>query len=158
MNFQAVFVDPGQKVALDFLIVDIIETEQIIKVENLVIFREDVVGCPDVSDVSELLLLPADQDPDLDPLLRELVGGGDGGSHGAEDALRHLLHRARGVDLETLLEPDALRVEVHHPVHGRVAAVVRRGLVRGEVQGAAVVDWQLQYTGRELQLGFKIFV
>ena len=138
--FQAVFVDPGQKVALDFLIVDLIETEQIIKVENLIIFREDVVGCPDVSDVGELLLLPADQDPDLDPLLRELVGSGDGGPHGAEDALRHLLHRARGVDLETLLEPDTLGVEVHHPVHLGISAMVRCRLVRGEVEAPTMIN------------------
>ena len=70
--------------------------------------------------------------------------GGNGGPHCPEHPLRNLLHRAGSVDLEALLEPDALGVEVHHPVHLRLAAVVGRGLVRGEVETATVIHRQLE--------------
>ena len=59
--------------------------------------------------------------------------GGNGGPHCPEHPLRNLLHRAGSVDLEALLEPDALGVEIHHPVYLGVSVMVRRGLVGGKV-------------------------
>ena len=66
--------------------------------------------------------------------------GGNGGPHCPEHPLRNLLHRAGSLDLEALLEPDALGVEVHHPVHLGISAMVRCRLVRGEVEAPTMIN------------------
>ena len=76
VDLQTVFVDSGQEVALHLLIIEFVETEEIIKVDNLVVLREDVVGGSDVADVREAVLFSDHQDANLDSLLRELVLGG----------------------------------------------------------------------------------
>ena len=54
---ETVFVHSGEKITFQFLIVEFIKTQQIIKVKYLIVLREDVVGCLDMSDVVERVLL-----------------------------------------------------------------------------------------------------
>ena len=58
MNFETISVNTWQKIALDFLIIEFIKAEQVIKVDNVIILREDVVSSSDMSDVGEVVLLP----------------------------------------------------------------------------------------------------
>ena len=69
MDLQTVFVDSGQEVALHLLIIKFVEAEKIVKVDNLIVLREDVVGGFDVTDVGETVLFSDHQDTDLDSLL-----------------------------------------------------------------------------------------
>ena len=97
-----------------------------------------------MADVGEALLLSNHQDSNLDSLLFKLILSGDRSSDCPQHTLRNLLHRPRGENFETFLEPDTLGVQVHRPVHLGVPGVVRGGLVGGEDQGPAVVDGQLK--------------
>ena len=76
MDLQTVFVDSRQEVALHLLIIDLVKAEKIVKVDNLIVLRKDVIGGSDVTNVSETVLFSDHQDPNLDPLLLELVLGG----------------------------------------------------------------------------------
>lgn len=142
LDLQGVPVGPDEEAAAPLQVVELVEAEQVVKVDDLVVGAEDVVGGPHVPDVGEALLLAQHDDADLYPPLR-LVLGGDAHPDGPEHLFRHLLHLAGGENLEALLEPDALRVEVDHPLGLAVAAVVGRGLLRAVEEGAGVVDGQL---------------
>ena len=69
-----------------------------------------------MSNMRVAVLFANTEDPDLHPLVVELVLGGHGGPHGAQHPLGHLLHRARCADFEAALKPNPLRIKVHHPV------------------------------------------
>ena len=76
MDLQTVFVDSRQEVALHLLIIDLVKAEKIVKVDNLIVLRKDVIGGSDVTNVRETVLFSDHQNPNLDPLLLELVLGG----------------------------------------------------------------------------------
>ena len=76
MDLQTVFVDSRQEVALHLLIIDLVKAEKIIKVDNLIVLRKDVIGGPHVTNVRKTVLFSNHQNPNLDPLLLELVLGG----------------------------------------------------------------------------------
>ena len=76
MDLQTVFVDSRQEVALHLLIIDLVKAEKIVKVDNLIVLRKDVIGGSDVTNVRKTVLFSDHQDPNLDPLLLELVLGG----------------------------------------------------------------------------------
>ena len=76
MDLQTVFVDSRQEVALHLLIIDLVKAEKIVKVDNLIVLRKDVIGGSDVTNVRETVLFSDHQNTNLDPLLLELVLGG----------------------------------------------------------------------------------
>ena len=76
MDLQTVFVDSRQKVALHLLIIDLIKAEKIVKVDNLIVLRKDIIGGSDVTNVRETVLFSDHQNANLDPFLLELVLGG----------------------------------------------------------------------------------
>ena len=76
MDLQTVFVDSRQEVALHLLIIDLVKAEKIVKVDNLIVLRKDVIGGSDVTNVSKTVLFSDHQDANLDPLLLEFVLGG----------------------------------------------------------------------------------
>ena len=69
MDLQTVFVDSGQEVTLHLLIIKFVKAEKMVKVDNLIVLREDVVGGFDVTNVGETVLFSDHQDTDLDSLL-----------------------------------------------------------------------------------------
>ena len=76
MDLQTVFVDSRQEVALHLLIIDLVKAEKIVKVDNLIVLRKDVIGGSDVTNVRKTVLFSDHQNANLDPLLLELVLGG----------------------------------------------------------------------------------
>ena len=76
MDLQTVFVDSRQEVALHLLIIDLVKAEKIVKVDNLIVLRKDVIGGSDVTNVGKTVLFSDHQNTNLDPLLLEFVLGG----------------------------------------------------------------------------------
>ena len=73
VDLEAVLVDPREVVALHFYVIELVKAEEVVKVENLIIFREDAVGRPDMADVEVFLLLAHHEDTNLYPLFFELI-------------------------------------------------------------------------------------
>ena len=88
MNFQTVFVNSREVVALHFNVIKFIKAQEVIKVNNLIVFREDVVRRLYMANMNVTLLLSHHKHADLDPLFlsrvysrsqRRFSGGLDGG-------------------------------------------------------------------------------
>jgi len=70
MDFETLLVHSRQEIALDLLVIELIKAEQVIKANNLVILREDVVCSPDMPDVRVAVLFTHTQNPNLHLELR----------------------------------------------------------------------------------------
>lgn len=73
VNLEAVFVDSREVVTLHFDVIKLIKAKKVIKVKNLIVFREDVVRRPYMANVKIPILLPHNKDTDLDPLFCKLI-------------------------------------------------------------------------------------
>ena len=73
MNLEAVFVDSREVVTLHFDVIKLIKAKEVIKVKYLIVFREDVVCRPYMANMKIPILLPHNQDTDLDPLFCKLI-------------------------------------------------------------------------------------
>ena len=73
VDLEAVFVDSREVVTLHFDVIKLIKAKKVIKVKYLIVFREDVVRRPDMANMKIPILLPHNQDTDLDPLFCKLI-------------------------------------------------------------------------------------
>ena len=73
VDLETVFADSREVVTLHFDVIELIKAQEVIKVNNLIIFREDVVGRPDMANMQITLLLSDHQDTDFNPLFCELI-------------------------------------------------------------------------------------
>ena len=73
VDLQTVFVNSREVVALHFDVIKFIKAQEVIKVNNLIVFGEDVVRCPDMANMKIALLLPHHKDTDLNPFFCELI-------------------------------------------------------------------------------------
>ena len=70
---KTVFVNSREKITFNFLIIQFIKTQKIIKVKYLIVLGEDVVCCLDMSDVIEAVLLSYNQHSYLHSLLFKFI-------------------------------------------------------------------------------------
>ena len=73
VDLQTVFVDSREVVTLHFDVIKFIKAQEVIKVNNLIVFGEDVVRCPDMANMKIALLFPHHKDTDLNPFFCELI-------------------------------------------------------------------------------------
>ena len=73
MDLEAVFVDSREVVTLHFDVIKLIKAKKVIKVKYLIVFREDVVRRPHMANMKIPILLPHNQDTDLDPFFCKLI-------------------------------------------------------------------------------------
>ena len=73
MDFQTVFVNSREVVALHFNVIKFIKAQKVIKINNLIVFREDVVRRLYMANMNVTLLLSHHKHADLNPLFFELI-------------------------------------------------------------------------------------